>query len=165
MEKLFSRNSGGNVVIMGHAEQGRFVVKSADDKTGFSIDFGRIDDMAEKYNVQTIYLGCHSAEGLQVSGSGVGVAEAFKTVDAARRLEQAYSKAKNMKDFLMELSTEGLTVIVDQNAFVSTRKLTAGIYADMDDQKVRVAELGYVGNSVNAFRRLISGIRDLFSSN
>lgn len=158
LEKLFGREEGHFLVVLGHIEKEEFVTWSESGEELLRVAVAKLEEMAKKHDVRLMLLGCNSAK---VSGS-TGVAGKFNTIDAVRRLGDALS-AKTVSDFLALLCCESVggttgekevlsLVISEDSTFVSRSRGWRDEYVIDVDVRVSVHEHRYEGKGIRAIR-------------
>jgi len=128
IEKAFNAARGSTIVLVSHVEGEDFVIRDAGNAIVSSIPVRSVRDLASKYNVELIDLGCETAQTLKAESLGIGVTTKFNTVDAMRALDRALSQSSSYADFFEKLTSENLKVVIDKG-FTQGWPLCADVYA------------------------------------
>lgn len=116
IQKIFEEQSGKQVVVLGHVENGNFVVRDSGGNETARVVISDLRKLASDNNVLLIEVGCNTASvGDALNGPDVGVTTRFNTVEATHKLAQAID-ATNMSEFLQRLADKDLKVVVESDA-------------------------------------------------
>ena len=137
IESAFQAAKGSTVVLVSHVEGTNFVTRDAARNIVSSMPVDSVRQLASKYNVELIDLGCETAQQLRAEKLGIGVTTKFNTVDAVQALDRALAQSSNYSEFFQALTSENLKIVVD-HGFVQGWPLCADIYAKAQAKPVWV---------------------------
>ncbi len=115
IERELRRDPGAVVVVLGHFENGAFVLRDAAGRQVLSASLDALFATALEAGVGLIPLGCYTA----ARGRG-GSATRFNTLNAAKRLGNAV-KAKTYIDMFSSIGGDDLAFVFDPQMTVSMR--------------------------------------------
>jgi hypothetical protein len=119
---VFRRNSRSVIAVLGHAENGNFVVKDASGER-ILLDFpmDRLANFADEFECQLINLGCSAGR----ESGGIGAADPFNPIHAVQRLAAALNVG-DYRAFFETLAGPELRVVFDDTAFSQAAANEAG---------------------------------------
>lgn len=125
IESAFASVRGKAVVLVSDVNGENFVVHHATG-SATSIPVKAVRDLAAKYHIELIDLGCETASNLE--NRGIGIPTTFNTVDAMKALDIAFSQSIDYADFFQTLASRHFKVVIDRG-FTQGWPLCADIYA------------------------------------
>ena len=110
---VFRKNSRSVIAVLGHAENGKFVVKDASgQRILLELPMDRLANFADEFKCQLINLGCSAGR----ESGGIGAADPFNPIHAVQRLAAAL-KVGDYREFFETLAGPELRVVFDDTAF------------------------------------------------
>ncbi|WP_143195349.1 hypothetical protein [Archangium sp. Cb G35] len=108
IEPLFEKARGKILLLIGHAEAGRFVIDSVDGGVLATFDIQELVGLAEKYDVALYNLGCETGHLKGVAG----YRDEINSLALASQLEHALD-ASTLAEFFRRLGSPSQPMIVD----------------------------------------------------
>lgn len=121
MKAAVASHAGKTLVILGHVEQGQFVVKTALGEVQFTAELKELHELAKQHQTKLLLLGCESAKQVDALQIGVGAINRFNSVKVAHALSKAIAESKNYAEFFESLASPGLKLVANPG-FVSLSK-------------------------------------------
>jgi hypothetical protein len=112
LANAFSNARDSTLLLMGHVEDAKFVVRGANNQIQFSVDFSKLRQLASDNNVNVAFIGCKTATEIASETLGAGVVGRFNTVKAVQQLESALSGSTNLADFLSQFASDDIKVVI-----------------------------------------------------
>jgi hypothetical protein len=128
IESAFASAWGKTVVLVSQVDGENFVVRHSTGSATSSIPVKAVRDLAAKYQIQLIDVGCETARKPGLEKPSIGVATTFNTVDAMKALDIAISQSIDYADFFQALASKQFKVVIDRG-FTQGWPLCADIYA------------------------------------
>jgi hypothetical protein len=128
IKSAFASAQGKTVVLVSQVDGANFVVRHSAGSATSSIPVKAVRDLAAKYQIQLIDLGCETPRKSSLEDPRIGVATTFNTVDAMKALDIAISQSTDYADFFQALASRQFKVVIDRG-FTQGWPLCADIYA------------------------------------
>jgi hypothetical protein len=138
-----SRQANTTVVVLGHAEDGAFVVLDAEQNELLRIELDELESLAKSNGIDLIALGCNTA----AVTSFTGVDSKFNTVDAVKRVATALN-ARTKLDFLDALAPkpDDIKIVLDREAMQDDkREMQMTIFSGSGAASLAVASVVLTG--------------------
>jgi hypothetical protein len=155
VEDAFHKSSGKTLAILGHVEDGSFVVYSSKSVELTRIRISDLDRMAKDNDVSLVEAGCNTANEIsQESASLVRVANQFRATDAVRLLDSAFRSSSTYAEFLDQLSSPEFLTVIDENALRSAGALHMKVYQGTGSDDSNALTVGMVALRLNAANQI-----------
>jgi hypothetical protein len=128
IRSAFASAQGKVVILVSDVDGENFVVSHANGSGTSSISIKAVRDLAAKYQIQLIDLGCGTARNRGLKGPGSGVTTAFTTVDAMNALARVIPESADYADFFQGLASGRYKIVIDRG-FTLGWPLCADVYA------------------------------------
>ena len=128
IEDAIKSAKGRTIVLLSHVEGTNFVVRDPAQRIVLSAPVIKVRELASKYNVELIDLGCQTAQQIEADSLGFGVTTKFNTVSAVQALDEALGTSTNYSEFFDKLTSQHLKVVIDAG-FTRGWPLCADVYA------------------------------------
>ncbi len=115
LEKLFSGARGKTLILLGHVEGSDYVIRDSKNKEQFRTSIEFVRQLAKRESVSLIDIGCETTKAIQAESLGIGVATKYNSVDAVRSISRAMESSKNYEEFMSNIASEGLKIVVDES--------------------------------------------------
>jgi hypothetical protein len=115
LRKVFAKAKGSTVLLLGHVEGQDFVIRTAANAEQFRAPIDYVRLTAKEEGVSLIDIGCETTRSIESQSLGFGVMTKYNSVDAVSSIELGLRSSKTLADFLENISSEGLKIVVDQN--------------------------------------------------
>lgn len=130
-----------SLFILGHIEKDMFVGRNARSEVVFSMRISDIKALAQELRINIFLLGCNSAFASSTPQTGIG--NAFNSLYALNRLENAMHSSHDVCRLLGSLASDDLNIILDGNPFEDREYMTAKM-AKRNRSKGAIAATGAV---------------------
>jgi hypothetical protein len=130
LEAVFEKAKGTTLVLIGHVEGADYVIKDAGNKEHLRVSIDEVRAMAKKNGILLIDIGCETTKAIKDRSFGFGVISRYNSVDAVASVQRAMSNAKTYRDFLENVSSPGLKIVVD-HSFMVEPMAHASVYSQM----------------------------------
>jgi hypothetical protein len=117
LEEAFRSNQENTMVLLGHAEDDRFVGTDAWGRKTFEMPFAEIEASASRHNCDVIYMGCNSGR----ATVPIGTTMAFNPIDAVSHLAESID-CTDYSSFIKTLASKDLAFV----GFLCLRKRKTG---------------------------------------
>jgi hypothetical protein len=147
LEALVEKSSGRTLIVLGHVENGSFVVENANGAVVARVKIEELNRMAKAHHVSLIEAGCNTASEALHDPALVSVANKFRSTEAVALLDHAINGSGNYADFLDKLSSSQFLTVVDENALAPRGAIRVGVYSgkgDLKNHAVRVGQIALV---------------------
>ncbi|MDR2265429.1 MAG: hypothetical protein LBE93_18555 [Enterobacter asburiae] len=114
-EKLFEKSKGKTLILIGHIEKSDYVIRDSANKETFRIPIEDVRQLARRESVTLIDIGCETTKAIETESIGIGISTKYNSVDAVNRINNAIKESKNYEDFLGNLASKELKVVVDES--------------------------------------------------
>jgi hypothetical protein len=128
LQRVFEQARGKMLVLLGHVEDADYVVRTSSNAEQFRLPIQRVRAMAREANVQLVDVGCSTTRAIDAESIGFGVLTPYNSVQAVRSLERALESSGNLQDFFVNMSSEGLKIVVEPS-FIREKEKTASIFS------------------------------------
>lgn len=149
IQRIFEQQSGKQLVVLGHVENGNFIVRDAGGIETKRVAISDLRSLASEHNVLLIEVGCNTASVRDaIAGPDIGVTTRFNTVDATRKLSNAI-EAANMSEFLQRLADPDIKVVVEAEAIEKIVRYRANYFVkgEPGSPDITVAEVSITPHS------------------
>lgn len=137
-ERMIEGAKGSTLVMVGHVEGANYVIRDSADVETFRISIADAREIARTKGTRLIDIGCETIRAIESTSFGLGVMTKYNSVEAVNSLQRALTSSRTYEDFLVNLTSEGLKVVVEKSFVESGNQKQASIYARAKD-KVRLA--------------------------
>jgi hypothetical protein len=149
IRKILRRHAGRSLIVLGHVEEGSYVVRSADGRRViFSIELSDLRAMAKEEHVQLIDVGCRTGAELDLELTSVGVINKFNSLVALDRISAGLAKAGNFAEFFRAVagSEAGaeLLIVGDKSVGEITRERVGAALFARGPSGRGIARVGHV---------------------
>lgn len=127
--KIFAQAKGSTVVLLGHVEGSDYVVRTGNNAIQLQVPIERMRAIARENQVSLIDIGCNTAKAIQSEAFGLGVMTKYGSVEAVKSIEKALNSSKNLEEFLTNISSEGLKIVIEPSYLQGQSELKASIYS------------------------------------
>ena len=128
IRSAFASVQGKVVILVSDVDGENFVVRHATGSGTSLIPIKAVRDLAAKYQIELIDVGCETARNRSLKKPAPGVAAAFTAVDAINALATAIPESVDYADFFQGLASRQYKIVVDRG-FTLGWPLCADIYA------------------------------------
>lgn len=132
IRSAFASAQGKIVILVSDVDGENFVVRHATGSGTSLIPIKAVRDLAAKYRIELIDLGCETPRNRSLKKPAPGAATAFTTVDAINALATAIPESVDYADFFQGLASRQYMVVIDRG-FTLGWPLCADIYAQADN--------------------------------
>ena len=130
-ESMISNSRGSTLVLVGHVEGDRYVIRDSGGQETFSISIADARGIARSNGVRLIDIGCETVRAIDSTSFGLGVMTRYNSVDAVTSLQRALTVSKSFEDFLVNMTSEGLKVVVEPSFIEKPEQRQASVYSRM----------------------------------
>jgi hypothetical protein len=130
LNDLMKSAKGRLVFIIGHTEDGKFVVRGSDNSVKFNVSFSDLKEMEEKYKTSVILLGCETGIG--------GSLTTLHSLEVAKQLDRAFS-APTYGDFFASLGTSDSPFFVSSGQIEHSSMLIARRIGAQEQLQARIS--------------------------
>ncbi len=129
-------NKGRSLIVLSHVSKGNVVIEGPSGTVEHRLSIDQLHEMAAAQQVNLVLVGCDTLAQAQSLPPGIGIVGRYNTEHAARQLDQAMSNSKNALEFVENLASEGLHIVVQEGAW-SQNGLGATVYAKPESRLKR----------------------------
>jgi hypothetical protein len=108
------------LVVLGHIESESYVIRDSFGDVVTSLSLMDLRSQAKEYNIKLIDVGCDTARTLGNGNEGIGVAGSFNSLAAIKRIIIANEKSRNFSEFLFNMSSSDLPIVIDYERLLKT---------------------------------------------
>jgi hypothetical protein len=128
MRKIFQESKGNTLVLLGHVEGADYVVRTNKNIVQLRLPISTVRAMAKENGVSLIDIGCETTKAIKSQSFGFGVMTEYISVDAINSLETALHTSNTLGDFLENMSSEGLKIVVEPS-FLAEQEKSVSVYS------------------------------------
>lgn len=132
LRKLFKEANGSTLILLGHVEGENYVIRTSKNVEQLKVSISKVREIARENDVVLIDIGCETTKSIKEQQIGFGVMTKYNSVDAVKSLGIALTKSKTYLDFLENLSSKNLKIVLEPS-FAEQRLTRATIYARIRD--------------------------------
>ena len=129
--KLMASAKGSTLVLVGHVEGSQYVIRDSGNRERFRIEIAEVRKLARANGVRLIDVGCETTRAITSAALGFGVMTKYNSVDAVHSINRALVQSRNLQDFLVHMTSDGLKVVVEPSFLVQVGEKQASIYSRM----------------------------------
>lgn len=112
LNKELGKARGRSMLLVAHTEANEYVVRNSDGTIFGKIPIKEVSELAIRYDVQLLHLGCNTANSLRKIDA-VGVLDSFNSLEVLRRIAKVIeTKPDNLADFLVQLADPSMRLLI-----------------------------------------------------
>jgi hypothetical protein len=146
IKKIFQEAKGNTLILLGHVEGTDYVVRTNGNVEQLRVPILKIRAMAKENDVSLIDIGCETTTAIKEKSFGFGVMTRYNSIEAVRSLDRALKTSTTLEDFLVNVSSEGLKVVLEPS-FLKEQANTASVYSKIRNASkavwVKVAQVTF----------------------
>ena len=135
---MMARAKGATLLLIGHVEGADYVIRDSANRESFRISIDDARSVARANGTRLIDIGCETIRAIDATSFGLGVMTKYNSVDAVNSLQRALANSKTYEDFLVNITSDGLKVVVEKSFVDQAESRQASVYARIKD-KARLA--------------------------
>ena len=114
------------LVLLGHVEGMDYVVRTPENIEQLRVPIAEVRRIARMNGVSLIDIGCKTVKAMEEEMFGLGVMTEYHSVSAVKSLEAALTRSKSFGEFLENMGSEDLKLIMEPS-FVRGSRTAHGI--------------------------------------
>ncbi|MER0202940.1 MAG: hypothetical protein DU480_03590 [Nitrosomonas sp.] len=135
--KIFDAAKGNTLVLIGHVEGSDYVIRTSSNVEQLRVSITKIRKLAKERDIQLIDIGCETTKAIMDESFGLGVLTKYNSVEAVKSLERSLEKSTTFEEFLVNVSSEGLKIVLEPS-FLTNDAKTASIYSKIREKSKEI---------------------------